>query len=154
MPSTIAQPDRRHVTDHVERITLPTRLLAAVLCLGVAAVHVIDQAGLPGTKDPGYVQGLYYALELGGILTAIALLIPRFPVRWLFPVLIAAGPIVGYVLSRGPGLPGYSDDIGNWAEPLGIVSVVIELALLGVSLRLLGVSRRESAPGRLQAAQR
>lgn len=154
MPSTMPHQQRRDVSDHVDRTTLRTRLLAAVLCLGVAAVHVIDQAGLPGTKEPGYVQGLYYALELGGILTAIALLIPRFPVRWLFPALVAAAPIVGFVLSRGPGLPDYSDDIGNWTEPLGIISLVVEVVLLGVSMRLLGVSRRESASGRLQAAQR
>ena len=27
----------------------------------------IDQKGLPGTKTPGYLQGLYYALELGAV---------------------------------------------------------------------------------------
>ncbi|MBV9058242.1 MAG: hypothetical protein JO296_14600 [Pseudonocardiales bacterium] len=40
---------------------------------------------------------------------------------------VAAGPILGYVLSRGPGAPGYTDDIGNWAEPLGVLSLIVEV---------------------------
>jgi hypothetical protein len=40
----------------------------------VAAVHVIDQGGLPGSKGPEYVQIMYYALEVAGIVVAALLL--------------------------------------------------------------------------------
>jgi hypothetical protein len=39
-------------------------------------------------------------------------------------------------------MPDYSDDIGNWAEPLGVISLVVEGVLLVVAARALTVSRR------------
>ena len=35
---------------------------------------------------------------------------------WLLAVGVAAGPIIGYVLTRGPGLPDAMDDRGNWVS--------------------------------------
>ncbi|MDQ2881708.1 MAG: hypothetical protein M3Y48_10875 [Actinomycetota bacterium] len=99
-------------------------------CLAVAAIHVLDQGGMPGTKGPDYVQVMYYALEVAGVVAAVLLLTNKARVGWLLSLGVAAGPIVGYVLSRGPGMPGYTDDIGNWAEPLGVVSLVVESILL------------------------
>ncbi len=42
---------------------------------------------------------------------------------------------MGYVLSRGPGLPDYTDDRGNWGEPLGVVNLIVAglLAFVAVS---------------------
>lgn len=61
---------------------------------------------------------------------------------WLLAAGVGLGPIVGYLLSRGPGLPSHSDDIGNWAEPLGIVSLVVEGVLLLLALSALAADRR------------
>jgi hypothetical protein len=125
---------------------LALSLLAAALCLGVTAVHIVDQGGLPGSKTPGYVQGLYYALEIGGVMTAAALLASRGRNRWALALSVAIGPIVGYVLSRGPGLPNYTDDVGNWTEPLGVISLVVEGTLLVTAATALGWTvRRERA---------
>ena len=89
------------------------RVVGAVGCLAVAAIHIIDQGGVPGLKDPAYVQILYYILEVAGIVAA-ALLLTNYAKRgWVLSLAVAAGPILGYVLSRGPGLPDYHDDIGN-----------------------------------------
>jgi hypothetical protein len=55
---------------------------------------------------------------------------------------VAAGPLLGYVLSRGPGLPGYDDDRGNWAEPLGVASLVVEATLLALSVIAVVAIRR------------
>ena len=121
-------------------------------CLAVAAIHVLDQGGVPGTKGPEYVQIMYYALEVAGVVAAVLLLTNRARVGWLLSLGVAAGPIVGYVLSRGPGMPDYTDDIGNWAEPLGVVSLVVEgvlLILAVVSLRWYVSSVNSPAsPGR------
>ena len=124
-------------------------MLGVVGCLAVAAIHVIDQGGVPGTKGPEYVQILYYALEVAGVLAAALLLTKNARAGWLLSLGVAAGPIVGYVLSRGPGLPDYTDDIGNWAEPLGVVSLVVEgilLILAVVSLRRYASSANSPAP--------
>lgn len=124
------------------RGSLLLRVLGVIGCLAVAAIHVIDQGGLPGTKDPQYVQIMYYALEAAGV-AAVALLLTRpTQVAWLLALGVAAGPILGYVLSRGPGLPGYTDDVGNWAEPLGVTSLIIEGVLLIVGVAALLMGRR------------
>ena len=58
---------------------------------------------------------------------------------------VAVAPIVGFVLSRGPGLPNYSDDKGNWTEPLGIKSLVVEGLLLILAVGVLLRSRRAAS---------
>lgn len=113
-------------------------LVGAVLAVGVAGIHIVDQGGFPGSKTPTYVGWGYYALEIGAVLVAVALLVrhTRSQVStWLAVGAVAAGPLAGYVLSRGPGLPGYTDDRGNWAEPIGLLSLVVEGLLLLLTLR-------------------
>ena len=121
------------------------RLVGAALALAVAYVHVQDQDGFPGSKEPRYVGLGYYQLELAGLLVALGLLIglgQHTRKVWLLAVGVAVGPIVGFVLSRGPGLPNYNDDKGNWTEPLGIKSLVIEGLLLVLAVGVLLRSRR------------
>jgi len=110
--------------------SLVARMVGVLGCLGVVAVHVLDQGGVPGSKGPDYVQLLYYVLEVAGVVVAALLLANLARVGWLLSLGVAAGPIVGYVLSRGPGLPDYTDDIGHWTEPLGLISLVVETILL------------------------
>ena len=65
---------------------------------------------------------------------------------WGVAVLVGLGPILGYVLSRGPGLPGYTDDRGNWTEPLGLLSLAVEALLVVVAVaQLSSGSRRAQA---------
>lgn len=145
MPQSAAQPGRAVGS------SLIARMVGVVGCLAVAAIHVIDQGGVPGTKGPEYVQILYYALEVAGVVAAAVLLTNRARVGWLLSLGVAAGPIAGYVLSRGPGMPDYTDDIGNWAEPLGVVSLVVEGILLivaAVSLRWYASSMNSPTPVR------
>ncbi|MFG2425331.1 hypothetical protein ACGFWD_40855 [Streptomyces sp. NPDC048448] len=110
-----------------------TRLVGALLCLGVAAVHVVDQGGVPGSKTPRYIAVLYYALEIVAVVTAVLLVVGIVRLGWFLALGVGAGPIVGYVLSRGPGLPDSRSDIGNWAERLGLFSLVIEGLLVVLS---------------------
>ena len=134
-----ALPDQ-HSTRSPSSHHVATRLGAAALALAVAYVHIKDQGGFPGTKDPGYVGLGYYLLELGGLLVAVALLVGagRHTRRlWTLALGVAAGPIVGFVLSRGPGLPDYTDDRGNWTEPLALVGLAVELTLLALVVTVL-----------------
>jgi hypothetical protein len=68
---------------------------------------------------------------------------------------VAVGPLLGYVLSRGPGLPGYDDDRGNWTEPLGLVSLGVEVLLLALAaLRLRALMRGDTTPQHAVPASR
>ena len=117
---------------------LAARVVAATLAVLVTVIHVSDQGGLTALKDPAYVGQGYRLLEIAGAVAAVLLLLAPARHRllgWVLAVGIAVGPIVGFVLSRGPGLPDYVDDKGNWTELLGVQALTVE----GLLLLLTGV---------------
>lgn len=120
---------------------------AGALALIIAAIHIVDQGGIPGSKTPTYVGLGYWILELAAIGVAAALFTRSAPrLTWVIALGVASGPLIGYILSRGPGLPSYTDDKGNWTEPLGLLSVVAEglLVLVAVAAAwLLNQTRSE-----------
>jgi hypothetical protein len=116
------------------------RLLAVFGMAGIAVIHVLDAPGtFEGVK---YIFWLYIAVIAGAI--PFSLLLLQWPSRraWAGPALLAAGPLVGYLLTRSVGLPGDSEDIGNWLDPLGMASMFVEVAVLSLSLARLGVGAR------------
>ncbi|WP_035805732.1 hypothetical protein [Kitasatospora mediocidica] len=141
----------------------PARILpraaAALLCLAVSWIHVQDQGGFPGDKTPHYVAIGYYLLEATGVLCAVLLLAgsrlrglrsDAYPVEWLLAAGVALGPLLGFVLSRGPGLPDYSDDKGNWTEPLALISLAVEgtLLLMAAAIVLAAFRTAQATAGR------
>ena len=91
---------------------------------GIIAVHVMD---LPGKLEEVPYMGLMYI----GVIVAAGILVHRIisgPTRrdFLAAAGLAAAVFVGFVINRTIGMPGATDDIGNWTEPLGLLSLVIE----------------------------
>jgi hypothetical protein len=82
------------------------------------------------------------------VLTALTLLCSwparLWPTRlgWAVGVLLGAGPLGAYVASRTVGLPGDPGDIGHWGYWLGTVSLLVEAALVTVSVSML-LARRQ-----------
>ncbi len=138
--------ERTVQTVHATALDATRRATAALLCLGVSVIHVLDQGGIPGSKDPAYVGAGYYILEIVGVVAALLLIQSGSAYGWLLSLGVAAGPVAGYILSRGPGLPDYSDDKGNWNEPLGVVSLIVEGFLFLLSLiQILAARKRPGA---------
>lgn len=130
--------------DEPHRHILP-RLAGAVLALGVAYIHVTDQGGFPGDKAPTYVGIGYYLLEAAAVVLALGLLVGlgRHTVKaWALAAGVAVGPLVGFIWSRSIGMPDYTDDRGNWTEPIGVASLVVEGLLLVIATLVLARSRR------------
>jgi hypothetical protein len=123
---------------------------AAALCVVVAVIHLEDQNWFSFEKRPGYVQVGYVLLEITGLVTAWLLLARPRAVAWLLAAGVGAGAFAGYVLSRGPGLPGYTDDKGAWGEPLGVVSLVVEglLVLTAFAALAMPMAREGGARSR------
>jgi hypothetical protein len=116
-------------------------VIAVVLCLVVAVIHVLDQGGL-ALADPTYVGIGYWLLEVVAVVAAVLLAGRPSVLAWVLALLVGACPFIGYVLSRTTGLPDYRDDVGNWGEPLGVISLVFEAALVALAAAML--SRRRS----------
>ncbi len=148
MASTLPPDD--HMTHAVD--TAGGRIpigIGAALAVAVAVVHVIDQGGLTGLKDPAYLGYGYRVLELAALGCAVLLFTRARAAGWVLALGVSVGPLVGIILSRSVGLPDATDDIGNWSEPLGVLAMICETALLVLTVTVLARrSRRGSPAGR------
>jgi hypothetical protein len=108
------------------RARLHNRRSAVILGLvGLAGVHVMD---LPAKFEETPYLGWAYIL----IILFAAVVVERLTVKGSFlDYLGAAGVSLavlgGYIINRTVGMPGAMGDIGNWFEPLGLLSIFIEL---------------------------
>jgi hypothetical protein len=148
---------------------LAVRLVSALLALAVAGVHVADQGGITALNSPAWLGWAFRAIEVGGVLTALLLLLPWSAwLGWAAGVLLGTGPFLGYLTSRSVGIPGDHADIGNWGYWLGTDSLIVEAALVILSAGMLlprartliasygggrrgGTGERSPAPGRVAA---
>ncbi len=122
------------------------RVVGALLALAVAAVHVADQGGVTAFNSPDWLGWAYRLIEVGGLATALALLLPRRAwLGWAAGALLAAGPFIGYLASRTVGVPGDPGDVGNWGDWVGTVSLFLEAALFALSAAMLLSARRPPA---------
>lgn len=105
-------------------------VLAAAGLLGVAVVHVIDGPG--SLTDTPYVGVLELALAALAVPVAVMLVVQPLRALWRVAGVATVAALAAYLLSRTVGLPDATDDVGNWSQTLGVVSVVIEAAVLGI----------------------
>jgi hypothetical protein len=132
------------------------RLTGALLALAVSTVHVADQGSITALNSPSWIGWGYRFIEVGGVLTALALLIPwqillsrsatlsrsrwrpaAAALGWAAGVLLGVGPFMGYIASRSVGVPGDPGDVGNWGYWVGTVSLFVEAALVVLSVTVL-----------------
>mgnify|MGYP003337365130 FL=1 len=129
---------REHVTRGLDRRTMDRRagsnvhpieaggfgatILVSLGLLVTAAVHIID---LPG-KEPRYAAYLYMGLIITAVGLAIINAIRPSVLSLVLSGALCLAVLVGFVLTRTVGLPNWTDDIGNWGEPLGVVSLITE----------------------------
>jgi len=82
-------------------------------------------------EETRYVGALFGVNFLGSIFAASGILRNR-AWGWATGLLISAGALVGYILSRTVGLPGHA--IEEWFFPYGIVSIIAESLFILVIL--------------------
>lgn len=117
---------------------MTVRLGGALLALAVVTAHVADQGGVTAFTSPDWLGWAYRLIEVGGLLTALALLWPRSSrVGWGAGMLLGVAPLLGYLASRTVGVPGDSGDIGNWGDWVGTLSLVVEAGILTLSVGML-----------------
>jgi hypothetical protein len=110
---------------------------------GVALIHVLQ---LPAAFAETFYLGLLF---IGAIVMAVVLSV-TFTLTsdervWAAAAGLAALILLGYLLSRTSGLPMATDDVGEWTEPLGLVSMVVEGLLVCLGAGVLA-SRRAAMP--------
>jgi hypothetical protein len=122
------------------------RFVGALLALAVAAAHVADQGGVTAFTSPDWLGWAYRLIELGGVLTAVLLMLPRPAwLGWAAGSLLSVGPFVGYLASRTVGVPGDAADVGNWGDWVGTVALTVEAALMVLGVGMLLAQRQRSS---------
>jgi hypothetical protein len=108
------------------------RMLAIVAVAGIAVIHIA--AAPDAQRAAPYLLGLYMALAAAAVPLIAVLLFSEWNRVWIATAAYALAPMAGYLWSRGIGLPGDSDDFGDWMNSLGIASLFVESLLVTVSL--------------------
>lgn len=115
-----------------------TRATVAAGLGALAVIHAVDAVGK--WTETRYVFWLY----IGAILSAVAIggwtILTRSRTALLAAAGLSVSVLLGFVINRTVGLPGAMDDIGNWTEPLGLASMVVEVTTAAVALAAYALS--------------
>ena len=111
------------------------RGITALGLIAIAIIHILD---LPSKwQEVRYLGVAYIGAIITSLILAERLVMKRKNVTLDFYIsaLLSASILAGFTLTRTVGLPGAMDDIGNWLEPVGLVSIVVEILVIWNSLR-------------------
>ncbi|MFD0277857.1 hypothetical protein ACFVHB_28660 [Kitasatospora sp. NPDC127111] len=128
------------MTSHFVRNAM---LGTAVACaVANAVVHLIL---VPShLEEKPYVGVLFVVGSVVMLAVAAGLLLLRRPIgAWLVGSATSIGMIVGFLLSRTVGLPGYQED--EWEVPYGPLALVVEALFVVAFAVWLGASGGERA---------
>jgi hypothetical protein len=117
---------------------------------GIALIHVLQ-------APAAFAETLYLGLLfVGAVVAAVvlaAVLSRTSDLRaWEAAGGLAGLILLGYLLSRTSGLPAATDDVGEWTEPLGLASMVVEGLVVCLSAGVLA-TRRNAARGPVLAVE-
>jgi hypothetical protein len=97
---------------------------------------------VPEHLEEAPYMGVLFILFVVASFALAALLAARpSPPLYSAAAVLCAAAIVAYAATRMVSFPELADDVGNWAEPLGLVSVASEAGVV-----LLGVLARSRGP--------
>lgn len=78
-------------------------------------------------REAPYMGVLFVLLTAACLIAALAAFAWDPPALYLFAGGVCALAVLGYCATRLVAFPQLDDDLGNWLEPLGVVSVASEL---------------------------
>jgi len=115
------------------------RWLMATAAVSAAAAHIPVIA--PHLNEAPYMGVLFILLTIACIALALAAITYDAPLVYLAAATICGLTIIGYAATRLVAFPMLADDVGNWLEPLGVVSIVAETVVVASSIAALRCRR-------------
>jgi hypothetical protein len=91
----------------------------------------------PHLREAPYMGVLFILLTAACLAFAAAALVQDAPLLYAASAATCTLAVVGYAATRIVAFPQLSDDVGNWLEPLGIVSITAETILITLALAAL-----------------
>lgn len=108
------------------------KVLGIFFIIATGLIHGIEVPD--AMSEAAYKGWLFAANGLGSVLAAAGIFNNKSWGWWL-GVMVAAGAILGYIASRTVGLPLIPAEPDAWFEPLGVASLIVEGAFIGVMFR-------------------
>jgi hypothetical protein len=134
---------RPSLLDYVQRpLHSPLRWLLAAAAAAAAAAHV-PVIG-PHLDEAPYMGVLFVVLTVGCGAIGLTALIRDSAALYALARVTCGLAVIGYAATRLVAFPMLADDVGNWLEPLGVVSVVAELVVIATATTA-SLQRRSSA---------
>jgi hypothetical protein len=137
-----SEPMRRTYPSPLEGLSLPQRWLVALAATVAAAAHV-PVIG-PHLVEAPYMGVLFIVLTAACAVLAVAVLVRDAAAVYALAALTCGLAILGYAATRLVAFPMLADDVGNWLEPLGVVSIASEAVVVAASMSALLVTRRRA----------
>ena len=134
----------RHEPSPTRPLGSPLRGPLALAAVVAAVAHIPVIA--PHLDEAPYMGGLFIALTGACLLLAGAVLAYDSALVYLASAVTCGAAVLGYAATRLVAFPMLADDVGNWFEPLGVVSILTETAVVVLSLLALSGARRPAAP--------
>ena len=123
------------------------RAVAIGALVAIAFIHVLQ---LPvAFAKIGYLGALFIAAVAAAVVLAAVLARTSDDRAWAASGGLALLILLGYVLSRSVGLPGFTGDVGDWSEAPGLAAMVVEslqVLLSGAVLASRMLPRRRTEP--------
>ena len=115
-------------------LVLRAATVAAILVAAVAHIPVIA----PHLEEAPYMGVLFIALT--AVCLGLGAAIAGTGATWAYrsAALVCGAAVLAYAATRLVAFPQLADDVGNWFEPLGVVSVVSESVVVALALAVLG----------------
>lgn len=118
-----------------------------VLAVTMAAAAHIPVIG-PHLDEAPYMGVLFIVLTAACALLGVGVLIRDSRAVYQLVVLTCGLAILGYAATRLIAFPMLADDVGNWLEPLGVLSICTEGVAVAAAAAALTVGREQRAQGR------
>jgi hypothetical protein len=107
------------------------RAVGIVGLVGIALIHFLD--AFSTIDESKFVFALYIVLMLVTLIASGILLRMDSRRTWMLAGGAAGLTLLGFILTRTTGLPGFPNNVGNWREPLGLASLWVEGLVLVLS---------------------
>lgn len=120
----------------------PWRWLLALAATVSAVAHLPVIS--PHLAEAPYIGEEFIVLTVACLLLAVAAICCDSAAVYGLGILTCGLAVVGYVATRLIAFPQLADDVGNWLEPLGVVSVLAESMV--VLAATFGLRSRRATP--------
>ena len=120
---------------HLRNSTSLWRWPTATLLTATAGIHltlVPDHL-----REAPYAGVMFIALSTAALVAAIAVPVTNHAIAWLAAGTVSLSATIAFCLSRSIGLPGLSDDIGDWLNPLGLAALGCEISVVLICWRVV-----------------